>query len=509
MVDLPVRGEAPSRSYTFNGQDRRIIVLDFFAYWCAPCARVSPILEEQIGNHYKTHHGNPQQIPVELVAVNIESGQPRRTDAFIRRAGLSKVLDDFKGTLLGHFDATGIPLIVVLETQETDAGYVVRYKHSGFEGVEKLRDVIDSIGVTRRMGTDSNPGMHANIGTASVSRLAEVEQTFQTAAEVLWNNDYQLTQWNMRYGQAYDRTEWDLGATVQTYALEMRSPDPFFTARQTQADRLLGQLRVDQEVREDLKLRLQMGYYRGFQSYRALWLHDYYAEIGRLPFLEAYPDVEPRGGQIGTQARWEYLSSGGFLEGGILLLRDHIAPSAEFERVTVIGRDRIDSVIYRLATENVLNARMRSLLEIQCADTTERQRRWSLQGSLNSALTESLVLRTQVGMATEKPDFDAWFAGLTLEHDLGNSWLLSAFGRLYHDTGELQPSIASSNAPPGLESYQAGIGLRWVGDRSSARISAGPYWTRYEDSNLDAPFFEDLYRGRDWGLCQAAFEVKF
>ena len=118
-------------------------------------------------------------------------------------------------------------------------------------------------------------------------------------------------------------------------------------------------------------------------------------------------------------------------------------------------------------------------------------------------------MRLQAGAATENPSFDSWFTGLTVEHDLNDSWLISVFGRFYHDTGEIQNSLPASNAPPGLNSYQLGMGLRWIGETSSVRISAGPYWTRYEASNIAAPFFEDIYQNRNWGFFQAAFDLKF
>ena len=224
--------------------------------------------------------------------------------------------------------------------------------------------------------------------------------------------------------------------------------------------RVLGQLRLSQQLNDELTLRLQGGYYEGFQSYRSLWLHEYYKQIGNLPIFAGYPDVDPRGFQWNTQARWEYLPSSGYMEASIGFNRDHIAPSAEFERITVLGRDRIHSIVYRIATENVLTKRLRSMMEVMLTDTTDRQLRWSTQGSLNAALAETWVARLQAGASMENPSFDAWFTGITLEHDLNDAWLVSVFGRFYHDTGEIQNSLPSSNAPPGLTSYHLGVGVR-------------------------------------------------
>ncbi|MBT5925504.1 MAG: TlpA family protein disulfide reductase [Verrucomicrobia bacterium] len=506
---LKYRGDASEQTFSFDEHQGRIVVLDFFAYWCAPCLKASPLIEEGIAEYYSSKNGNPQGVPVDVIAVNVETSNSKRTDLFIRRTGLKKIIDDFDGLLLAEFEAESIPLIVVLDGTRPESGFSVVYQKSGFEGVPQLRSVIDSIGASPE---DSENALESSLderdaGVVSGSGL--MEGKFQAAGEALMSDDFQLTQWDLTYGHAYGKTEWDVGFGLQAFALEMRSPDPFFTPGHKDAERVRAQFRISRELNDQLTLRGQMGYYDGFQSHRAFWLHEYYKQIGDLPFFGGYPDVDPRGFQLASQIRWEYLPASGYLEAGYGFFRDHIAPSAEFERVTVLGLDRIDSHMLRLATENVLNSRMRSLFELRLTDTTDRQVRWSAQGSLNTAITDQTVLRTQAGWTKENPTFDAWFAGITLEQDLGPSWMVSLFARYYHDTGEIQNSLTSSNAPPGLDTYHVGLGVRWVGEKSSLRLSAGPYWTRYENADVEAPFFEDLYQSRNWGLFQAAFDMKF
>lgn len=360
-----------------------------------------------------------------------------------------------------------------------------------------------------------------------LAREWDFEQNLNISAEGLFTSDFQVTQYTLQYGHDYESTQWDLGLTYDKYRIDVRSPDTLFqweieqrlgkgiTEISSDAERKMAQLNLTHSLHNRLTWQGQTGYYDGFQNFRMLWLRDYYREVYSI---DGYPDISPRGYQLGTQLRWEYLPASGYLEANFSYYQDWIAPSAELVGPDLeLGRSVIDSFAYRLASENVLSPRLRSLLEIQMTDTMAREKRWGVQGSLNAALGESLVLRAQGGWVTENPaseverakEFEAFFAAATLEYNWTNTWLVSAFGRYYCDTGEFQNSLPASNAPPGLKSYQVGLGTRWVGEKASVKITAGPYFTRYKAADSDAPFFEDLYKSRDWAAVQFALSMQF
>ena len=346
-------------------------------------------------------------------------------------------------------------------------------------------------------------------------RKWDFDQNLNVSAEGLFTSDFQVTQYTLQYGHNYEAAQWDLGLTYDTYDIDIRSPDPFFKEVSAKEDRKMAQLNLTHSLNDRVVWQGQTSYYDGFQNFRMLWLHDYYREVYSI---DGYPDISPHGYQLGTQLRWEYLPASGYLEANFSYYKDWIAPSAELGPDGLeLGRGVIDSFAYRLASENVLSPRLRSLLEIQMTDTMAREKRWGVQGSLNAALGESLVLRAQGGWVTENPapeaerlkEFEAFFVGATLEHNWTDAWLVSVFGRYYHDEGEFQNSLAASNAPPGLDSYQVGLGTRWVGERASVKLTAGPYFTRYEPVDNDTRFFEDLYKSRDWAAVQFAFSMQF
>jgi thiol-disulfide isomerase/thioredoxin len=144
--DLPLRGtNLQAKLPDYAG---KILVLDFFAYWCAPCGEASAAIHREIAEHYSIKNGNPAGVPVEVLAVNVEADNPKQTDSFIRKHGMGKVADDRDGKTFEAFKGGDLPLIVVIDgTQGTVSKpkFEVVYRRSGFEGAAKLRDVIDAI----------------------------------------------------------------------------------------------------------------------------------------------------------------------------------------------------------------------------------------------------------------------------------------------------------------------------------------------------------------------------
>lgn len=95
-----------------------VIVLDFFAYWCAPCSVSSPDLERNIQKYYEERGGNAHGVPVQVISMNLEEQVPENTRAFIRKADLDFVVNDFKTEAWNLYNLLGlrpsIPLFVII-----------------------------------------------------------------------------------------------------------------------------------------------------------------------------------------------------------------------------------------------------------------------------------------------------------------------------------------------------------------------------------------------------------
>lgn len=127
----------------------KIVVLDFFAYWCAPCAFSSPDIEEHIQKFYADRNGTDQGIEVQVIAVNIENENGALTDSFITEIGQDLVLDDPSAVAWNRFNQTnGIPLFVVINgvaDSPSHQQWEVLHNAPSYPGATVLRDLIDTV----------------------------------------------------------------------------------------------------------------------------------------------------------------------------------------------------------------------------------------------------------------------------------------------------------------------------------------------------------------------------
>ena len=115
----------------------RVVLVDFFASWCGPCAQSLPALEA-LRKDFLAQYPNR----FEVLAVNVDSN-PSDGKKFLRRNPVSyPAISDPKGEIAGAWALSGMPNSFIV-----DAGGKVVHVHEGYrEGdASLLRGQIDAL----------------------------------------------------------------------------------------------------------------------------------------------------------------------------------------------------------------------------------------------------------------------------------------------------------------------------------------------------------------------------
>lgn len=499
----------------------KIVVLDFFNVSCAKCFRASWELQIDIQEFYAPRSGNPNGIEVQVVAVNSEVAESEDMGVFLEETELDLVLDDSGGKVLQRYGGTTVPYIVVIDAASgTDAAAPRVVYQSGYEGLKKLRDVIDAITghteqVESRPGTqvDKAPGTTPSLQSIEMDQRITHETALDTAALIA--SDVSVIDTLVEYQQKRPSMEFTLALSYRH--MEMDYASEYLAIRRERnlsADFFNVQSSASFDLNKNLTLTIEGGIYDGFQTYRALWLDAFYLHVfdamsESIDDLKGYKKANPWGYNMSSGLRWEYLPSTAFAEAGISFQHDIVSPGYETGISLVRLRDNYDTVSGYLTFENILTRRLRTLVKCRIDDITDRDVRFTLQGSINYALAEHWVTRLVVAGAKENPHFRSKSINTVLERDWHDTWFVNLFGRYYEDTSEIENAVAGNAAAPPLQTYQAGLGIRRQGHQTSFKFVIGPCFSRYEKQSQRDRAFDQLYKDRDWLSVQFAFLHQF
>jgi thiol-disulfide isomerase/thioredoxin len=173
----------------------KILVLDFFTYWCSYCKRAAPKLEENVQKYYAALGGNPYKVAVQVVAVECDGSNPEQTESFVAAAGIALSAMDGPGAH-GQFGG-GFPAYVIINCvagSPSHAQYEVLYYQSGVDLSEldtwsTFKSYIDTvrpapltspeIAVEQPVGTGIADGGTKDFGTVTVGSNASITFTLK------------------------------------------------------------------------------------------------------------------------------------------------------------------------------------------------------------------------------------------------------------------------------------------------------------------------------------------
>ena len=96
----------------------KVVLVDFWASWCAPCREEMPVLE-RLHQRYKDHG-------LVIIGVNIDQDEPNM-NGFLRRTPVSfRIVHDGDREVAGRYDPPRMPSSYIIKNG------VVRHVHEGF-----------------------------------------------------------------------------------------------------------------------------------------------------------------------------------------------------------------------------------------------------------------------------------------------------------------------------------------------------------------------------------------
>lgn len=152
VENFTLRNRATGQPMALSEFEGKIIVLDWFAWWCPFCQAAAPQLLEGIDHWYQSRGGNPAGIPVVHVGVNLQPGQESQTQNFVSRANLDLVLEDFNRAVAGRFANSGQPIFAIINGVAHSPGHPqwqLLYSRLGYgetrSPIEEFRAAIDAV----------------------------------------------------------------------------------------------------------------------------------------------------------------------------------------------------------------------------------------------------------------------------------------------------------------------------------------------------------------------------
>ncbi len=104
--------------HTLEEERGRLVILNFWATWCAPCVKELPSLES-LASHYRDKG-------LSVVTINVDRSSNKRVGKFVEKHQLTlPVRVDRKGTVRGRYEVPVLPVTYLIDRQGVFIGKVI------------------------------------------------------------------------------------------------------------------------------------------------------------------------------------------------------------------------------------------------------------------------------------------------------------------------------------------------------------------------------------------------
>lgn len=346
-------------------------------------------------------------------------------------------------------------------------------------------------------------GLSAAAAELTFTGPQEVEATVET----LSSDDIVARSYSLRYALTEGAWKMDVGVGLNEFDLDY-SPVLFGTDETLGEETQLLNLGLTRRWNPEWSGTVRFSAYDGFSDYRSIWIAEFYRQF--FGAFADYYDPEPQGQSFGTTVKWDYLPGSGSVALSVDYGRDEIAPGWSFNSATgkpEPGREILDTISGSLRLEQALNGWLKTELEVNVRQITNRDPRYGVRHSW-AAAAGPLGFRLTGGYTQEAPSFDAVYGTALMEWRFLPEWTCHIGYRAYQDSGEIQASGFNALAPP-VDSRELFAGLHWERGGLSLSAGVGMLTTDYEPLSDDNEFFGNLYRDREWMTFRVSAALRF